>query len=406
MAAPQSHPTPTLQQNAGRSNPGSTDADFPDFCPLSDRLGLPECRSSSYEVLLSTMAGIKSQLFRSGLSALWFSGAARVLAPWTAGRGAILMMHRVQPATMHGPFTPNATLSITPGYLDALLRSFRAECIDVIGLDEAMQRVAAAGASRPFVCFTFDDGYRDNLEHAMPVFQRHGAPFTVYATSSFVERSLDPWWCVLEHIIGQSTRVDWRTSRDETLYDTTDLAAKYLAFGALTQAFLQLSVAEVRVQLQRLVEDHGLRVGEVAERETCSFAELRALRAGGAEIGCHTVSHALLMRESESVVCHELTAARATLEAGLGCPVTHLAYPYGKRDHVGSRELALAKELGFATATTTRKGALFAIHAQHRHGLPRVEVTQSFAGSTHYLRTILSGLPLMIWNRGQRAIID
>jgi len=355
------------------------------------------------------MAGIKSQLFRAGLSALRFSGAARALAPWTAGKGAILLLHRVQPATTftaHEAFAPNAGLSVTPAYLDALLRGFRAAGTDIIGLDEAMRRVATDGASRRFVCFTFDDGYRDNLEHGLPVFQRYGAPFTVYATSGFVERSLDPWWCVLEHIVARSGRVRWRGAQDETVYDTADLSAKYLAYAALTRAFLRLPTADVRVQLRRLAEDHALSWGEFAEREFCTFAELRALRAGGADIGCHTVSHARLMGESEAVARHELSAARATLEAELGCPVTHLAYPYGKRDHVGPRELALAKELGFASATTTRKGALFAAHSQHRHALPRVEVTPSFEASPHYLQTIVSGLPLLIWNRGHRAIID
>ena len=33
---------------------------------------------------------------------------------------------------------------------------------------------------RKFVCFTFDDGYRDNLEHAYPILKRHGVPFALY----------------------------------------------------------------------------------------------------------------------------------------------------------------------------------------------------------------------------------
>jgi peptidoglycan/xylan/chitin deacetylase (PgdA/CDA1 family) len=351
------------------------------------------------------MAGLTSRAFRGGLSALWFSGVASALRPVTAGRGAILMLHRVQPASS-GPFSPNAVLSITPQYLSDLLASFGEAGVDVVTLDEALQRVAAPAAARRFVVFTFDDGYRDNLEHALPVFQRYAAPFTVYATSSFVDRSFAPWWYVLEQVIAGAARVRWRDERTETVYGTRDADAKHRAYAALSHAFFQLPIAELRQQLQRLAEDHDLSLPEFAARELCGFRELRELQAGGAAIGCHTVSHPRLLLETPETVRYELSDARRQLEAGLGRPVRHLAYPYGKRDHVTEREFAIARELGFATATTTRKGALFSAHAQHLQAWPRVEVTPSFAGSPRYLHTILSGLPLVLWNRGRHAIVD
>jgi peptidoglycan/xylan/chitin deacetylase (PgdA/CDA1 family) len=316
------------------------------------------------------------------------------------------MMHRVQPASLHGAFTPNASLSITPEYLDALLASFRAAQLEVVTLDQALERIATRRASPRFVCLTFDDGYRDNLEHALPILRRHSAAFTVYATSSFVTRSFAPWWYVLEHVIAHNARVHWGTGRDATSYDASDLTAKYATFDALSQLFFSLRQVDVRACLQRLADDHAVSLPEFAAREHCSFSELRALIEGGAEIGCHTVSHARLIHESDATVRHELMDARVVLEAGLNTTVKHLAYPYGKRDHVGARELTIARELGFASAVTTRKGALFAIHAQHPHALPRVEVTPSFAGSPQYLQTILQGLPLMVWNHGRRAITD
>ncbi len=316
------------------------------------------------------------------------------------------MMHRVQPASTQGAFTPIGSLSVTPDYLDALIGSFHAAGVDIVTLDQALERIAARTAAPRFVCFTFDDGYRDNLEHAMPIFRRHGAPFTVYATSSFVTHSFAPWWYVLESVIANNLRVRVGAGRDATSYDTSDLTAKYAAFDALQRRFFSLRQADVRATLQQLAGDHGVSLSEFAAREHCDFSELRALIAGGAEIGCHTVSHALLMHESDETVRHELTTARTELEAGLNRPVKHLAYPYGKRDHVGARELTIANELGFSSAVTTRKGALYPIHSQYRHALPRVEVTPSFAGSPHYLQTILQGLPLLIWNRGRRAITD
>ena len=40
---------------------------------------------------------------------------------------------------------------------------------------------------RPFACFTFDDGYRDNREHAYPVFKRLNLPFAIYIPTAYAE---------------------------------------------------------------------------------------------------------------------------------------------------------------------------------------------------------------------------
>lgn len=350
------------------------------------------------------MAGIKSRLFRSGLSALWFSGVAQLASRVAAGKGSILMLHRVQPSSS-AAFAPNAGLSVTPQYLEALVHGFRAADVDIVDLDEAQRRITTQAPTRRFVSFTFDDGYRDNLEHALPIFQRHQAPFTVYATSSFVERSFAPWWTLLEQVIAEHETLRWVDETGERIYSVATLADKNRVYDALSAQFLRSTLAQTRAHVARLANDYGLSVAELAARETCDATELRALAAGGATIGCHTVSHAVLLRESPDTIHDELDRARRELSAIVGREVRHLAYPYGKPEHVGTREFAIARELGFATATTTRKGAIFGIHAQHLAALPRVEVTPSFDSSPHYLQTIVSGLPLLLWNRGRPAIV-
>lgn len=390
------------------------------------------------------MVALKSQLFRAGLSALWYSGAAHACERWTAGKGAILMLHRVQP----GPtptFAPNARLCISPGYLRSLLLGFRAADIDVISLDEALARVNSPQRTRRFVCFTFDDGYRDNLEHALPIFQRFRAPFTVYATTSFVDRSLAPWWIALEQVVAREPEVRWNPVRKHSLaprdacsnaararwlevvwrertgdgvamvpgqgdgsvrFATDTRGGKQRAFDALSAAFLRMTAAELSVQLERFLREHGFSMRELAEREMCSWSELVALQEAGVEIGCHAVSHARLSGECPETVRYELSRARSLLEGKLGQPVRHLAYPYGKPEHVGLRDFVIARELGFASAVTTRAGCLFAAHSDHRHGLPRIEVTPGFHASAHYLQTILTGLPLAARNRGRLVVSE
>ena len=51
------------------------------------------------------------------------------------------------------------------------------------------------------IAITLDDGYRNNFEQALPVFQRHAVPFTIYVCPGFAERTSELWWEALERII-------------------------------------------------------------------------------------------------------------------------------------------------------------------------------------------------------------
>ena len=77
------------------------------------------------------------------------------------------------------------------------------------------------------------------------------------------------------------------------------------------------------------------------------------LRARGHRFGSHTVSHPRLARTEPTACREELARSRALLEAGLGEPVVHLAYPFGSHDETVVR---LAGEVGYVTACTTLEG--------------------------------------------------
>jgi peptidoglycan/xylan/chitin deacetylase (PgdA/CDA1 family) len=81
----------------------------------------------------------------------------------------------------------------------------------------------------------------------------------------------------------------------------------------------------------------------------------------------------------------------------------HLAYPIGDRSSAGAREFALASELGFETAVTTRKGMLFPEHSRHLMALPRLSVNGGWQNEA-LLDILLSGVPFLLWNRGSRVV--
>ena len=120
-----------------------------------------------------------------------------------------------------------------------------------------------------------------------------------------------------------------------------------------------------------------------------------------ATIGAHTIHHVNLRELPAAAARDEMAQSVSVLGAALGRTPRHFAYPYGYAAAVGEREIALAGELGFATAVTTRHGVLLAEHGRHLLALPRISVNGRFQ-SLGRIRAMLSGLTTPLANRGRR----
>jgi peptidoglycan/xylan/chitin deacetylase (PgdA/CDA1 family) len=99
---------------------------------------------------------------------------------------------------------------------------------------------------------------------------------------------------------------------------------------------------------------------------------------------------------------HELSESRRIIEAHIGQPAKHLAYPVGNRAAAGEREAAAAADLGFASAATTRPGMIFPEHETHLTELPRLSINGNWQ-SLDAVEILLSGVPFALWNRGKRV---
>jgi hypothetical protein len=109
---------------------------------------------------------VKHILIKAALEVTALPGAGR-LFPLAAGRGVIFTLHHVRPVR-DNEFEPNAHLSITPQFLqEAVVAAQRCGLIPV-HLEDLPELLANSSDTRKFVCFTLDDGYRDNEKFAAP----------------------------------------------------------------------------------------------------------------------------------------------------------------------------------------------------------------------------------------------
>ena len=337
------------------------------------------------------------------MEALYFSGAHRLLRPLIGGVGAILTLHHVRPPRADA-FQPNRLLEVSPAFLEDVIRGLRREGVDLITLDEMYRRLKEQDFRRRFVCFTFDDGYRDNARYALPILKKHDVPFAIYIPTSFPDRAGELWWLTLEAAIARQTRIALVMNGEDRRYDCESTEAKYELYEHI---YWWLRSLDSEDELRRAVRDLGTRYG-VDSAAFCgdlcmTWAEIGAIAADPlATIGAHTVNHVMLRKASDAEVRGEMQQSVAVIEAALGRKPEHFSYPVGDRTSAGPREFRTAAELGFKTAVTTRPGVLFPEHAAHLTALPRISLNGEYQ-QRRYAKVLLSGAATGLWTRFRRG---
>ena len=349
------------------------------------------------------VAGANKTLIRTGLEALYFTGSHLLLRPFFRGVGAILTLHHVRPPRREA-FQPNHLLEITPDFLEEVIVHLRRADIDIITLDEMRRRLIERTFWRRFVCFTFDDGYRDNMRYAHPILQRHRVPFALYLPTSFPDRLGELWWLALEAAIARNDRIGIVVDGKDRRFDCRTTAEKYEVYEAIYWWLRGLPTEQdLREAVRDICDRYSVDMAAFCDELCMTWPEIAELAADPLmTVGAHTVNHVRLHKVTAEVARSEMANSVAIIEASLGTRPRHFAYPVGDATSAGPREFAIAAELGFETAVTTRPGVLFPEHREHLMALPRITLNGEFQ-RLRYLDVLLSGAATGTYNRFRRV---
>ncbi len=279
--------------------------------------------------------------------------AARTWAGATALRHGprlnILIFHRVLPSV--DPLFP---AEVDAARFDRMMATV-ATAFTVLPLVEAVRLLGQARLPPRALAITFDDGYADNQEIALPILQRHALPATFFVATGFLDGG----------------RM-WNDTVIECLRHTTRASIDVEALGV--SGLPTGSVVERRAAIARLIplikyKDLAARVTVLeALHRACGSpalsnalmmrsAQVRSLHAAGMEIGAHTVNHPILTALPDDEARRELQQGRDALQQLIQTPVVTLAYPNGRPGtDYDQRHVAIARGLGFQQAVTTAVG--------------------------------------------------
>jgi peptidoglycan/xylan/chitin deacetylase (PgdA/CDA1 family) len=246
------------------------------------------------------------------------------------------------------------------------------------------------------VVITFDDGYVDNLSHALPVLEAGQTPATLFVATAHMDRANDEfWWDRLESAVlsvgslpdrleltlpdGQRTwelgaaasyTVDQRAAdrgRDP------NQAGRDERLGFFREVYYALWHWEPVVRdrlLNEVIAWSGAAVNADPQRRVLTTPQVRAVAASGVvEIGGHTVDHLPLPRHDVAEQRYQVAAGKLQLEGMLDREITSFAYPHGTYDE---STLEVVGQAGFQRAVTVHGRAT--VEGEERLALPRFAV--------------------------------
>ena len=255
---------------------------------------------------------------------------------------------------------------MTAAQFEAVISNL-ARTFSVLPLEEGIKRLRNYSLPPAALSITFDDGYRDNLDVAMPILVAHGLSATFFIATGF----LDGGWMWNDRIIEACKRTERTTTSMPSLgFESIDLRnenervaaahalidkAKHLPFDEREATVAQLeSQLDVRLDRGPMLDPEGL----------------RRMRDQGMAIGAHTVLHPILTEIDDTRARAEIHEGRDHLVDILREPVRLFAYPNGRpaRDY-GAKHVDLVVQAGFEAAVST--SPLTARPGMNPYELPR-----------------------------------
>lgn len=260
----------------------------------------------------------------------------------------MLVYHRV--LAQHDPLRPSDLDEVTFGWQMASL----AQCFNVLSLGDAVDRLENGTIPKRAISVTFDDGYADNYDVALPILRRYSIPATFFITTSSLGG------CMWNDIVIESIRA----ARSHTL-DVKGLGLDGLAVStenervmAINSILDKLKFWPPEKRLAKTVEIANSAGIQVPDNVMMNACQIHRLASAGMDIGAHTVHHPILACSPRQTALREIRESRDQLESIIGAPVRFFAYPNGRRGlDYGPEHVQMVRQLGFTGAVSVSHGS-------------------------------------------------
>ena len=299
------------------------------------------------------------------------------------------MYHRILPESDSRFADEEPGMVVTPDTFRAHLEILR-EFFELMSLSEWHER-QQSGKTLPIraCAITFDDGWRDNYEYALPILSEKCTPATVFAVAEMIGTARRFWPNRIAHLIKYHQRelielaeADWLGTHLRTL----EHAAERERMAAVIAICKQMSDAELEHRLNHL--EPNICTHTTPAPALMDWEQLREMSSSGhIEIGSHTNNHLRLLPSLDTEITRrEIVGSKTLLETKLDRPIRTFCYPNGDTSDLALR---IVRE-NYTMAVTTQRGINNA--RTRAHQLHRIGVHEDTSSTRNGFLASLSGL--------------
>lgn len=189
------------------------------------------------------------------------------------------------------------------------------------------------------VLVTFDDGYRDNHDLALPILKKHAVPAIFFIAPALIDQRRLGFW---DHAAWASKLAGGSAAEFRALANELKTTHAQDPESALIELRRRLAVAAPSAELE--------------DQELMTWDQIRELQRQGMGIGSHGLTHRVLARLSLAEQWHELMESKLRLEQRLDAPVRTIAFPAGSPGAFSADTQRLAQAAGYAACFTYETG--------------------------------------------------
>jgi peptidoglycan/xylan/chitin deacetylase (PgdA/CDA1 family) len=241
----------------------------------------------------------------------------------------VLCYHRVIPASQAQREWVHEAMWVSPQSFDAHIR-WMLSIGEVVSLDRLLD--FQSPNQRPLFALTFDDGWRDNLVHALPIIRRHRVPATVYLATSFMDDGRLIW---PEDLTMKSAAASASMPCAALSAAVIDLAPEPARLPrAKPKRMLEAAIEQLKhlpeYERERRLRDYFTTIGAPAAPllgQMMTWEDAAEMQRAGVDIGSHSHTHRIFSEATPEQIESELRRSRSRIREELNHEVRTFAYP-------------------------------------------------------------------------------
>ena len=266
------------------------------------------------------------------------------------GKAGILCYHRVvEDFVINNEESPQKNLLVSKQNFEDQVKYLK-KYYEIISIGELKEHIHSN--SKEFkVVITFDDGYKDNKEIALPILEKYSIPATIYVVTRFLSGETSMWWYDLWSIVKARDIIEFEFLKKTYILLCNSKKNKLKSYYSLMQLFIKCDYSQQLILLNKIREKIELKDYSSLVLNKKDIFDLSKNKL--VTIGSHTHNHVSLKYLDSHNANFELEKSKKILENLTKDNISHFCYPYGTKNDFKKRDMKLVESNGYQTATQT-----------------------------------------------------